>query len=145
MLRQTVCRATSDSTYLATVIPLEPAAVLIRVTVSGFMPLMFKLPSINFILTSFDWAVVAFEAFKKAVDGRGRDYPLVIVSNTCTQAWEYKRYVDYAEERGYMVFSVIMRKNKDQVFKNVHGVPEEVIGKMQERMVRDFVTPKLKR
>jgi len=87
----------------------------------------------------------AFNDFKKAVLGRGIEYHTVIVSNTCTQTWEYKRYEDFAKENGFIVFPVIVRKNKEQVYKNLHGVPDEVVDKMQARLVQDFVTPKLKR
>lgn len=84
----------------------------------------------------------ALVEFKRAIKD---SINFVMVTNTCTQTWEYKRYEDFAKENGYMVFPVVLRKNKDQVFNNLHGVPLEIVEKMQNRLVSDFVKPKLKK
>lgn len=53
----------------------------------------------------------------------------VVVSNTFTQKWEYQKYIDYTKENS-IPCEVIVCKGK---FQNIHGVPEEVIRKMEER------------
>lgn len=53
----------------------------------------------------------------------------VIVSNTATRQWEYKKYIDLAREYGYKVQVIDVHGE----FENVHGVPEEHLTKMEER------------
>ena len=69
-----------------------------------------------------------YNDFVKACD-EGKT-PLV-VSNTSTQEWEFMKYKNYAESKGYMVFSLIVENRNDT--KNVHDVPEEVIETMRKR------------
>jgi len=57
----------------------------------------------------------------------------VIVSNTFTQHWELKPYLDMAEELGVEVR--VIRMTAD--YGNIHGVPETVIETMKERF-EDF-------
>ena len=57
----------------------------------------------------------------------------VVVSNTFTQHWEMKPYLDMAEELGIEVR--VIRMTTD--FGNIHGVPEVVIDNMKERF-EDF-------
>ena len=58
--------------------------------------------------------------------GRGRD---VVVANTFTQKWEMEPYHRMAVANGATV-KVIEATGK---FKNIHGVPDEVIEKMRNR------------
>ncbi len=53
----------------------------------------------------------------------------VIVSNTATRQWEYKKYIAIAREHGYKVQVIDVHGE----FENVHGVPEEHLTKMEER------------
>lgn len=53
----------------------------------------------------------------------------VVVSNTFTQHWEMKPYLEIAQQCGASVQVVICKGN----FKNVHGVPEEKIREMADR------------
>jgi tRNA uridine 5-carbamoylmethylation protein Kti12 len=55
----------------------------------------------------------------------------IVVSNTFTQEWEMKSYLEWAEDFGYTVFSLIVENRHGG--KNVHNVPEEVLDKMRER------------
>jgi len=57
----------------------------------------------------------------------------VVVSNTFTQHWELKPYLDMAKELGAEV--KVIRMTTD--FGNIHGVPEAVINNMKERF-EDF-------
>lgn len=54
---------------------------------------------------------------------------VVIQSNTNTKKWEYKKYLDAANEFGYAVQIITV----DGDFENVHGVPAEKVAEMKER------------
>lgn len=53
----------------------------------------------------------------------------VVVSNTFTRHWEMQPYRDIAERLGVPIRFIVAEGN----FKNIHGVPEDVIEKMKER------------
>jgi predicted kinase len=53
----------------------------------------------------------------------------VVVSNTFTQMWEMKPYIDLANKFGASLQIIECRGN----FGNIHGVPKEVIEKMKNR------------
>jgi predicted kinase len=55
--------------------------------------------------------------------------PLVIVSNTFTRHWEYEYYVALASKFNYSVQTLICQGR----FKNIHGVPDDAVKKMEER------------
>ena len=55
----------------------------------------------------------------------------IILSNTSTQEWEMRPYVDMAEENGYSVFSLIVENRHGG--NNIHGVPSESIERMKNR------------
>jgi predicted kinase len=55
----------------------------------------------------------------------------IVVSNTFTQEWEMKAYYDLAKEYGYVVYSLIVENRHDG--ENIHGVPVEVLDKMDKR------------
>ena len=55
----------------------------------------------------------------------------IVVSNTFTQEWEMKPYLEWAEELGYKVFSLIVENRHGGV--NEHNVPEEILVKMKDR------------
>ena len=61
--------------------------------------------------------------------------PMVILDNTCTQHWEYEKYVEAAESHGYQVHIIAVGDfDVDKCFeRNTHGVPKESIQKMKER------------
>lgn len=54
---------------------------------------------------------------------------IVVVSNTFTQVWEMKPYIEMAEELGVVV--IINRMTGS--YKNVHGVPDHVVKVMEDR------------
>jgi predicted kinase len=58
----------------------------------------------------------------------------VIVSNTFTQRWELQPYFNMAKEFG-ITPTVILAQNQ---FQNIHGVPDEVLTKMQARFEYDI-------
>lgn len=69
-----------------------------------------------------------FNRFKEAVmNGEER----IVVANTNTQAWEFERYINFARENSYKVFSVIVENRHGQ--ENVHGVPKDVLEKQAAR------------
>ena len=53
----------------------------------------------------------------------------VVISNTFTQKWEMKPYIDLAVELNVEIEILEAKGN----FQNVHGVPDEVIKKMKAR------------
>lgn len=53
----------------------------------------------------------------------------VVVSNTFTRLWEMQPYIDMAKSAGIAV-EVILATGK---YKNVHGVPDDVVTKMADR------------
>jgi len=55
----------------------------------------------------------------------------IVVSNTFTQEWEMKSYLDMAKTWDYMVFSIIVENRHGGV--NQHGVPEEKLQQMADR------------
>ena len=55
----------------------------------------------------------------------------IVVSNTFTQEWEMKPYLEWAEELGYKVFSLIVENRHGGI--NEHNVPEEILVKMKDR------------
>jgi predicted kinase len=55
----------------------------------------------------------------------------IVVSNTFTQEWEMKPYMDMAKDWGYMVFTIIVENRHGGV--NQHGVPDEKLQQMNDR------------
>lgn len=55
----------------------------------------------------------------------------IVVSNTFTQEWEMKPYMDMAKDWGYRVFSIIVENRHGGV--NQHGVPDEKLQQMNDR------------
>jgi predicted kinase len=55
----------------------------------------------------------------------------IVVSNTFTQEWEMKPYMDMAKDWDYMVFSIIVENRHGGV--NQHGVPDEKLQQMNDR------------
>ena len=55
----------------------------------------------------------------------------IAVSNTFTQEWEMKPYVELAEKYGYTVFTIIVENRHGGV--NTHNVPEETLNAMLNR------------
>jgi len=58
-------------------------------------------------------------------------YPEIVVSNTFTQEWEMKAYMDLAAKYGYQVVSLIVENRHGN--SSVHDVPDETIEKMKSR------------
>jgi predicted kinase len=59
------------------------------------------------------------------------EFETIIVSNTFTQEWEMKPYMDMAKEWEYQVFSIIVENRHGGV--NQHGVPDEKLQQMNDR------------
>ncbi len=59
------------------------------------------------------------------------DNETIIISNTFTQEWEMKPYMDMAKNWGYIVFSLIVENRHGGV--NQHGVPDEKLQQMNDR------------
>ena len=61
----------------------------------------------------------------------GLDSSDIVVSNTFTQEWEMKPYMDMSKDWGYRVFSIIVENRHGGV--NQHGVPDEKLQQMNDR------------
>jgi predicted kinase len=57
--------------------------------------------------------------------------PLVIVSNTNTQAWEFADYTLMAKQQGYLVHTVVVENRHGG--ETSHGVPDKTVESMKER------------
>jgi predicted kinase len=57
--------------------------------------------------------------------------PLVVISNTFTQEWEMKTYLDMALRHGYTTFTIVVENRHGGV--NTHGVPEDKLQMMKGR------------
>ena len=57
--------------------------------------------------------------------------PKIVVSNTFTQEWEMKSYIDMAKDWGYTVFTIIVENRHGGI--NTHGVPEDKLEIMRNR------------
>jgi predicted kinase len=55
----------------------------------------------------------------------------IAVSNTFTQEWEMKPYINLAKEHGYKVFTIVVENRHGG--NNVHNVPEDKIEQMANR------------
>ena len=55
-------------------------------------------------------------------------YQKIVVSNTFTQEWEMKPYMDLAKKYGYKVFTIVVENRHGG--NNVHDVPEDKIKQM---------------
>jgi predicted kinase len=55
----------------------------------------------------------------------------IVVSNTFTQDWEMKPYMDMGKEWKYRVFTIIVENRHGGV--NQHGVPDEKLQQMNDR------------
>lgn len=81
------------------------------------------------VAAAHSWAK---KQFKEALE---RGEALVLVDNTNTEWWEMEPYYDMAEDYGYSVKVVRMQAPPDVCSsRNVHGVPEEAVHRMHDRM-----------
>lgn len=60
-----------------------------------------------------------------------KSLPTIVIANTSTTERELKPYIDLARNYGYRIFSVVAENRHGG--KNVHGVPEETLEKMENR------------
>ena len=59
------------------------------------------------------------------------DVPIIGVANTFTQQWEMDPYFELAKKYGYRISTIIVENRHES--KNVHGVPDEALEKMENR------------
>jgi predicted kinase len=59
------------------------------------------------------------------------EHETIVISNTFTQEWEMKPYMEMAKNWGYRVFSIIVENRHGGV--NQHGVPDEKLQQMNDR------------
>ncbi|CAI2382942.1 unnamed protein product [Moneuplotes crassus] len=76
-----------------------------------------------------------YKDFKKSIDDK---VETVVVDNTNVQEFEYKKYVEYATENGYVVSYVTLPFPDPEVAaeRNSHGVPLEAIQRMMKKWRR---------
>jgi len=65
----------------------------------------------------------------QVVQSMQHEAPVIAVSNTSTQKWEYQPYIDFAKQFGYEVFVIVCQND----FGNIHGVPPEAMERMRSR------------
>lgn len=56
----------------------------------------------------------------------------IVVSNTNTKESDYKFYLDEAEKRGIMVFSLVLENRHGN--KNIHNVPDHVLERQEQNI-----------
>ena len=59
----------------------------------------------------------------------------VIVSNTSTQEWQYRRYIDLAKEMGYNIQMMVLSSD----FESSHNVPKETVQRMRSELTDDLI------
>lgn len=64
-------------------------------------------------------------------DAMSMEAGTIAVTNTFTQEWEIKPYLDLAKEYDYTVFQIIVENINNT--KSIHNVPEETVEKMRKR------------
>lgn len=79
------------------------------------------------------------ECKRKAAQAMRKGVPLVVIDNTNTTMKEIRPYLDMAKEHSYTVKYCVVGNTDDDSIKvyagrNVHGVPEEAIRRMAERL-----------
>jgi energy-coupling factor transporter ATP-binding protein EcfA2 len=70
------------------------------------------------------------EKFIYALDNP--DFDTIVVANTNTKEKDFKFYIDEAEKRGIMVFSLVVEKRHNGI--NTHGTPDHVIDRHVENI-----------
>lgn len=70
------------------------------------------------------------EKFVYALDNP--DFDTIVIANTNTKEKDFKFYIDEAEKRGIMVFSLVVEKRHTGV--NSHGTPDHVIDRHVENI-----------
>ena len=60
----------------------------------------------------------------------------LVVSNTNTEEWQWKRYKDAAESAGYQVFITTMQNHHEGT--SVHDVPEETVKRMKKHIMNSM-------
>ena len=78
-----------------------------------------------------EWCRSEVETRMKDHQLNAQYYPEIVVSNTFTQEWEMKAYMDLAAKYGYQVVSLIVENRHGN--SSVHNVPDETIEKMKTR------------
>ena len=69
------------------------------------------------------------------VDEAMREGHNVVVSNTFTEFWQMEPYYKLAVKHEYQVQVMIL---SEPIFKNTHGVPQEKVDEMQNRLWRSL-------
>jgi predicted kinase len=78
-----------------------------------------------------NWCKFRVETFMKDNQVNDQFYENIVVSNTFTQEWEMKPYIDLANQYGYTIFTIIVENRHGN--SSVHNVPEETMKKMKDR------------
>ncbi len=82
----------------------------------------------------------ADDYMKRFKDGVVSNSAICIIDNTNTQHWEYEKYIQSAENNGFMVQIISIDWDAKDIplyaKRNSHGVPEEAIYRMAARWER---------
>lgn len=71
-----------------------------------------------------------FRKFHNALENPKVD--TIVVANTNTKSSEFQKYIDAAEQRGIMLFSLVVEKRHNGT--NSHGTPDHVIDRHVENI-----------
>jgi predicted kinase len=77
------------------------------------------------------WCQELVETYMKDSLVNDQFYREIAVSNTFTQEWEMKPYMELAQEYGYKVFTIVVENRHGG--KNIHGVPDDKLEIMKNR------------
>ena len=69
------------------------------------------------------------QVFREAVD---KEVKLVVVANTNTTQREFRFYEDYAKEKGYKIFHLVVENRHGNG--NVHNVPDEALARQEKNL-----------
>ena len=86
---------------------------------------------INKLKEAHEWCRNEVEMRMKDNQINEQFYPEIVVSNTFTQEWEIKPYIDLANKYGYQIVSLVLENRHGS--KSIHNVPDETIEKMKKR------------
>ena len=70
------------------------------------------------------------EKYLSLIDSSSAD--TIVVANTSTKESDYKFYLDEAEKRGIMVFSLVLENRHRN--KNIHNVPDHVLERQEQNI-----------
>jgi len=85
--------------------------------------------------------VACFEKFRKAIESG--EFDMVIVANTNTSEWEFKKYSDFSLAKDVPVVYLVVENRHGN--SNSHGCPDEAIEKQKQNLTKSLQWAKKKK